>query len=297
MVRCVTGGAVVRWGPTCFTADCAVSAVVEERERVGRLRIGVVSVLVAVPVVLASCGREHDFPPTGPPSTPPEVVTSALPAPPGAITFAGWHWTPKTSDLPVGPGLNRFAGADTGNVAVDERGHLHLRISEIAGRWFSAEVIGTESLGYGTYTWEIEAPATPAEPNAVLGLFTWSDLPDQHHREIDIELSQFRRPDAGVAGQYVVQPFDRPGNLRQFSGTGFGEVVRVSFTWRPGEVTFNAPGADPATWTYSATDVPDSGGGVHPRMNLWLLGGDPPAVDAATEVVIRSFTYAPDARG
>jgi hypothetical protein len=254
---------------------------------------GVVPVVAIVLATLAGCGGSSDVPRSVTPPGPDGIVTSRGPAPPGAFAFAGWHWTTKVSPSPVGPDPNRFAGADTGNVEVDAHGRLHLRITRRAGQWLCAEVIGTEALGYGTYTWEVEAPATPIEPNAVLGLFAWSDLPEQNHREIDIELSHFRRPNADLAGQYVVQPFGGPGDLQQFKWANRGDAVSVSFTWRAGEVTFDAPAGNPATWRYAAANVPDPGGGVHPRMNLWLLGGEDPARNTPTEVVIRRFTFVP----
>ena len=247
-------------------------------------------VVLATVAVLCGCGSDGSTPATVTGQTKP--VTATGPAPPGSVTFAGWHWMPKASPEPVGPGPNRFGDALDGNVSLDSEGRLHLKVTRRDGKWYAAEVQSTETIGYGTYAWEIEPPGTPADPNAVLGLFTWSDDPSQHHREIDIELSSFRRP-GEVDGQYVVQPFATPGNLKRFYGVFAEQPTTVSFTWRPGEVVFANPAADVATWTYAGPDVPAPGAGVHPRMNLWLLAGDAPANGEEFEVVIRSFTFVP----
>ncbi len=247
-------------------------------------------VLGATLVVALAAGCGSDDPVARQPAEPqPATATSA--APPGAITFAGWHWNVKTSAVLVGPGPNRFGDAAAGNVEVDDEGRLHLRINRRDGEWYSAELTGTESTGYGTYTWVIEPPGTPTDPNAVLGLFTWSDDPAQNHREIDIELSHFRRPDS-VAGQFVIQPFGREGNVQQFT-RATDEPITVSFTWREGEVAFDSPAFEPRSWVYTGSGVPTPGGEVHPRMNLWLLAGDAPANNEELEVIVRRFTYVP----
>lgn len=253
-------------------------------------RIAIAATVVCV-LGVAGCGGEQAPEPTAS-ATAPKPLTAIGPAPPGAITFSGWHWRVKTSATVVGPGPNRFGDLAGGNVTVDDEGRLRLRITRRDDGWYSAEVAATETMGYGTYTWAIDPPVTPDEPNAVLGLFTWSDDPAQNHREIDIELSQFRRPDGDVAGQYVVQPHERADNLVQFSRTS-ADPATVTFTWRPGEVTFEASGAAPESWSYTGPDVPVPGGDVHPRMNLWLLAGSAPANDLEVEAVIRSFTFIP----
>jgi hypothetical protein len=253
---------------------------------------GAVALFGAALLAGAGCGgAERPDDPTA--STGPTPRTATGPAPPGAVTFAGWHWSVKTSPTAVGPGPNRFGDVAGGNVLVDAEGRLHLRITRRQEGWYSAEVAATESMGYGTYTWVLEPPATPDEPNAVLGLFTWSDEPAQNHREIDIELSQFRRADGDVAGQYVVQPHERSDNLVQFARP-IADAATVRVTWRPGEIAFAVLGAVPESWSYTGPDIPRPGGEVHPRMNLWLLAGSDPANDLETEAVIRTFTFAPD---
>lgn len=72
----------------------------------------------------------------------------------------------------------------------------------------AAEVILSESLGYGTYSFTVSSPIGDLDPNVVLGLFTWSDDPAYHHREIDVANS----PAGG-------SPADRPTPSTWFSQT------------------------------------------------------------------------------
>ena len=189
-----------------------------------------------------------------------------------------------------GPGPNVFS-ASSDNVWVDPQGRLHLRITRVAGRWECAEVVGAASLGYGTYTWTLDSRVDDIDPQAVLGLFTWSDAPAFAHREIDIEFSRWGWPSSTTNAQYVVQPHRAPGHLRAVTQPAAG-TSRHSFTWAPGSVAFTSSTGQPASWLYSAADVPPPGS-ERPRMNLWLLDGRAPTDRTSVEVVIRSFGFTP----
>src|SRR4051812_19512341 len=106
------------------------------------------------------------------------------------LAFSGYSWVVKASSGKVGPGPNYFSSS-ANNVWVDNLGRLHLRITKQGSRWFCAEVVSQASFGYGTYRWYLDSPVDNLDPNVVLGLFTWSDLPDYANREIDIEFSRW----------------------------------------------------------------------------------------------------------
>jgi hypothetical protein len=211
------------------------------------------------------------------------------PPPPAGLEFSGRTWYVKsTSGSKVGPGPNHFSAA---NAFVDASGRLHLRINrDNKRRWQSAEVFSTNtrSLGYGTYRWTIASDVDRLDPNVVLGLFTWSDDPTEHHREIDVEIARWGSRTDPTNGQYVVQPWDLPGHLHRFAqGAG---VSTHAFTWSPGKVEFWKDGA-PA-WTYAGDDVPTPGDErVH--LNLWLMNGLAPTDGRSVEVVIQSFAFTP----
>jgi hypothetical protein len=210
------------------------------------------------------------------------------------VEFSGYTWEVKSSEEAVGPGPNYFSDA-ADNVWVDRRGRLHLKLTYSEGRWHCAEVINTESLGLGRYTFELGSPVSDFDPNVVLGLFTWSDYPAYHNREIDIEFSRWARMDDPTNGQYVVQPYRRIRNLRRLTQRPLAPSTH-SFDWRRTAVRFASSSAAPSTWAYRGSDVPVSGS-EHVRMNLWLFrGADLPPNGRPVEVIVTSFRFQPPRR-
>jgi hypothetical protein len=202
------------------------------------------------------------------------------------IQFSGYTWQVKSSTDAVGPGPNRFSDS-AANVWVDSVGRLHLELTRSNGRWHCAEIVNTQSLGFGRYAFELDSRVDAFDPNAVLGLFTWSDDPAYAHREMDIELSRWGNSADETNGQYVVQPYDRSGNLQRITQRAVSPST-LSFDWQPDAVTF----AGPSSWTYSGRDVPPPGS-EHVRMNLWLYRGTPPASGRSVEVVVTRFNFTP----
>lgn len=209
------------------------------------------------------------------------------------VTFSGMRWVVKQSDARVGPGPNIFS-ASARNVFVDRRGRLHLRITRSGaaarGPWLSSEVIGARSLGYGTYRWELDTPVDRLNRNAVLGLFTWSNRPGQHNREIDVEFARWGRANAPTNALYTVQPYDQVGNVQHFTTSGVARSFH-GFTWAPDHITFFSS-TGPAMWVYMGPDVPTIGG-ESPRMNLWMFRGRRAAGPGRREVIIRRFSFTP----
>lgn len=200
------------------------------------------------------------------------------------VDFSGLTWRVKESTAKVGPGPNVFSAA---NVTVDEHG-LHLRIARSGPGWTCAEVIAQGSFGYGHYSWTVRSDVTRLDPRAVLGLFTWSDQPDHSHREIDIEVARWGGRHPAGSGVFTVQS-EGPGNSSQFSLRG-SEGSLHTLTWTREEVRFSSSSVGASTtWSYRGRDVPGPGGGVTPRINLWLFRGAAPL--SAQSVTIGSFGY------
>jgi len=212
-----------------------------------------------------------------------------------SIDFSGYRWRVKSSETPVGPGPNVFAdGQDS--VWVDPKGHLHLRIRpDPDGRWRTAEVALDESLGYGAYEWTLGA-VDRLDRNVVAGFFTWSDdAPEQHYREIDIEISRWGDP-ANRNAQYVVQPYQMEGNIERFDLPAGLEGSLHRFRWEPGRVTclskaLGDQGQIVHTHTFTHW-VPTPGGEVA-RINLWLINGEAPSDGRAAEIVVQGFRFVP----
>ncbi len=238
------------------------------------------------------------------PGTDPGVRAWAESPPGRRIEFAGRCWHVKDSTPhPTGPGPMVFAATDE-HVRVDEAGALHLAVERSGGTWAGAEVVTTETLGFGDYTYQVETELARLPVPLVFSGFLFASLT----REIDIEFSRtITASCAGPVGadaQFVIQPFTRPGNRQCFvmpAGVPTTHRIRwradrAEFTsWEGLSVTPPADGAPIRTWTYTGADVPGVGG-VRMRFNLWLVAGILPA-HVPHEVLVRGFTFTPAAAG
>ena len=215
------------------------------------------------------------------------------------LSFSGYTWTVKSGREPLGPGPNYFSDSRK-NVWVDEAGRLHLKITRRFGRWACSEVICRDQFGYGRYVFRLASRVDKLSDNVIMGLFTWDTNPGDYHREIDIEFCKWGGPTNDA--QYVVQPWDRPGNLERFVLRLDGERSTHGFDWQSHQILFESfQGHGPLTpqadrlirsWTYRGRDVPRIGR-EKVRMNLWLRRGRPPEDGRETEVIIETFEFIP----
>lgn len=215
------------------------------------------------------------------------------------MVFAGYTWSVR-SDY-GGPGPNQFSA---NNVWVDQNGFLHLAITVSNGIWSTAEVVLNQSLGFGTYQFQILGHPETMDGHVVLGLFNYTtpSIGPDGTNEIDIEFSTW----AGAQTQHgnwtvwpavtgtgqVTTPFDASAN------TG---MSTHRFTWASQSVAFSAlsgitdgTAGQYASWTYAPANyqqlIPQHPIPVH--MNLWLTGG-PPSNGQGVEMVITGFSYKP----
>jgi hypothetical protein len=211
------------------------------------------------------------------------------------LSFSGYEWEVKRAPTPVGPGPNSF-GDGPENVRVDADGHLHLRITRLGDRWTCAEIGSAESFGYGTYVFELAPGADRIDRNAILGLFTWETIAEHNNREIDIEISRWTDPDNDNC-QYVIQPYQRPGNIERFDLSLGDRPSTHSFAWTPEAVSFESRLGDAKgdlinAWAYTGPDLP-APGKERARLNLWLFDGIPPSDNRDVEVVVTRFGFIP----
>lgn len=216
------------------------------------------------------------------------------------LTFADREWHVKASTYLEGPGPNYFSDS-TNDVWVDADGRLHLKIAYHDNRWYSTEVFTTEPLGYGDYVFKLSSPVDQLNENVVFGLFTWDSVApsDQHSREIDVEFSRWGNPGNPNNAEYVVQPWDTPGNQHEFSMALAGTDSTHLFKWRENQIEFASydghtptPGAEIEFWTYTGSDVPLEDDG-NARINLWLFNGTPPSDGQEVEIIVEAFAYTP----
>jgi hypothetical protein len=220
------------------------------------------------------------------------------------VQFGGHDWRIKGPGI-FGPGPNWFSDSPS-NVALVQ-GDLRLAIRGTPGNWSSAEVTLADALGYGDYILTTRGRLDTLAPNVVLGFFLWQYPPCydpantwNQHNEIDVEISRWGDPAADVA-QFVVQPYDAPGNISRFDiAYAPDELVSYAFRWLPDRIEFRAwrggpdaesPASTIRTWVYTGQHLPRP---EQPRvhLNLWYFGAGP--TDGLEQVVvIDDFVFHP----
>ena len=211
------------------------------------------------------------------------------------IEFAGHTWQVHRGF--GGPGPNRFSD-DAETVWLDEDGRLHMKIRRSESAWFCSEVYTLDSLGYGTYRFQIESDAELYDPSVVVGLFTYLD--DNH--ETDIELTR-QGDEHAPAGNFTVQPWFIPGNMAKFE-LGSRPTSTHTFEWRPDAIYFQsldghhvnppAPAAVIHDWNYTGNSIPLAGA-EKMYINFYLFQGVPPADQADAELIVSDVTFTPAA--
>ena len=215
------------------------------------------------------------------------ILLMLAPAPCAArdITFSGYSWSVVSGALSGTDDPNRFSD-DEKSVWVDGAGRLHLRLRRDGDSWYSAEVLCTTALGYGTYSFALDGDMASLDPNVVVGLFTWSDDDAFDNREIDVEFSRWGDPAAPDA-QFAIQPYAAPGHLARFNVPSGVRRSWYSFRWEPETVTF----AGYASAIFRSGVPPAGDARVH--INIWLVAGRAPIGGRDAEVVLERFVFGP----
>ncbi len=217
------------------------------------------------------------------------------------ISFAGYEWRVKHSDTPVGPGPNLFS-SEPSDVWADSAG-LHMSIVRRDEKWYCTEVILQENFGYGTYMFQTRGRLDILEPFMVAGFFTWDDYAAAPYREIDFEYSRWGIPEDTNNAQFVIQPWDVPGNRYRYRVdlsdteldlTHVMDWAREHIRFRVfyGQYTIhNLSDAEPVEdWTYTGSGVPEPGL-ENFRINFWLNEIPPEEFTSDTAFVVTDFEY------
>lgn len=223
---------------------------------------------------------------------------------PREVEFAGRTWWVKDSaGRRVGPGPNVFSASED-NVWVDGSGRLHLAITTDGSAASCAEIVSAEPVGYGRLAWQLDPIDGPLPESVVLGMFTWSDRPAEHHQEIDIELGFFGMP-GHPGAQFTVQPGNRDALASTFSPDVFrGETpagqtsdkppALFALEWGEDHVAFEAGRlGDERSHRFRVDgDSPAADGSARARINLWMFRGAP-GPGERVEVVFTDFRFLP----
>lgn len=218
------------------------------------------------------------------------------------LSFSRLSWSARSSVEPEGPLENIFGGAGK-TVFLNPDGSLTLRIAEQDGIRLAAEVSTVKSFGYGTYTFRLRESPAELDKGLVLGLFTYSPDPAYNHSEIDIEFSGWGSRSKPVQGQYVMQPYDLPGNMVFFDLSKAKGPASYSFTWTPSRVEFSSwQGHGPAplpntegiinAWLYNDPKGIPLPGTASVHMNLYLVKGASGVLGKGrSEITVDSFEF------
>ena len=242
------------------------------------------------------------------------------------VLFSGHEWDVKSSATTVGPGPNYFS-ENLDDIYVDEYGYLHMHITQRGGRWYSTEIVSTDTMGYGTYKFTIQGDFVNMPENIVIGLFTWDNntFYEQANSEIDVELSKWGDVDKENTLQYGIQPiaFSTFFPERVFNPVGTESyLIGVSthvFHWTDTLVSFRSYAGEQelesqliAQWEFDLDNpprikeeggnsslpivIPAPGNTTNARINYWILPWiDPGPTDGLRqEFIVRYFDYIPD---
>jgi hypothetical protein len=241
---------------------------------------------------------------TNPALDPGVIAWAEYPPAPAALAFSGYQWGIKiTGNQPsdqFDPG-NNYWSADPSVISVQADG-LHLHNAQVGGNWQSAEVFLTKSLGYGTYTVQVNSDLSHLDLSTVAApMFIYLDF---HNAELDNEYS-------GSGGlipvpynaQFVAQPYTVGGNLIHYVQPATAQFTS-QMEWRADHVTFRAwkgwastPAAGDMIyeWFYTGSYIPPAGQErVH--INLWLNYA-PPISGIGDTMVIKAFNFHPPVYG
>lgn len=221
------------------------------------------------------------------------------------LRFSNYTWYIKSGAFTPGPNI-----WNSKNAFVDSIGRLHLMITynQMNQKWECAEIWTTESLGFGTYEWYVEAAVDVLDKNIVFGLFNYPDSSNMLDgtNEIDIEYAKWGI-EKNKIGNYTVWPsFLIPGFTNQsssFNITLSQNKTVQQFRWYPNKIIFQSF----KNWNkdkkylvfkknYRPKNamlyIPQSPLRIH--INLWLFKGLPPSNNQPVEIIIQSFKKSND---
>lgn len=227
-------------------------------------------------------------------SQPPSTTASTI------ISFAGYNWNVRSGQ--GGPGPNNWSSS---NVWVDANGYLHLKLSQVGGQWYAAELTSRKFFGFGTYQFQVISRFDLFDQNIVLGLFNYPTpaIGPDGTNEIDIEYSHWGNPTYPI-GNFTVWPAVTGVKQHSYSFNLnlTNRYTTQRFVWGSKNIFFqglrgltDGNTGQYASWLYQPTaylkQIPQQAMPVH--LNLWLFQGQAPVNGQEVEVIIKSFKFIP----
>ncbi len=220
------------------------------------------------------------------------VVAPRLAQAAPTLHFSGYDWNVKEGFW--GPGPNNW---DARNAFVDEQGRLHLKLTQHDGKWYGAEIVLQQRLGFGRYQWQVAGQLDQLDANVVLGLFNYTvpEAGPDGTNEIDIEFARWGKA-ANPFGNFSVWPAQKGAvaGSHRFNDPQHDNLTTHEFNWSADRVSF-ASSIGAASFVFAPPDpqrsIPQQPLPVH--LNLWLFRGQPPANGQEVEIIIPAFHFTP----
>ena len=216
-----------------------------------------------------------------------------------AIKWKGYDWNVTQG------GMAGVAAGSQANVSIDAAGYLHLRIAKNSGVWTASELFSAQTLGFGSYQWQLEGPVDTFDKQIVLGLFPYgptAGIGADGTNEIDIEWARWGQA-TGENVSFTNYPASGKtvGTKAYQASLGGGTSSTARFTWSSQYIEsavlkgYQALGSETgllAKWRYApanpSTNIPQQA--LPLGMNLWCFEA-PPTDGQDLEIVVRDFQF------
>lgn len=226
-----------------------------------------------------------------------------IPAEATTVTFAGRTWNVRNWGGGPPTAGNNWSDS-TSNVWVDPQGYLHLKITNVGGKWYCAEVDSADATTYGMHRFYLNTRIDQLDANVTFSPFVY--YYDGSPHEIDIEFSQWGVWPFNYNSQYVVQPPPyTSANLFTFTTSLNGDYSTHYFNWQPSSILFKSihghylepPDSSYLIqqWTSTAASIPSGSLGLKIIINLYLKNGSgqPPSNGQEVEMIVQDLDYPP----
>src|ERR1700722_7240327 len=85
------------------------------------------------------------------------------------INWQGYTWNVRSA-VNEGPGPNNW---DASNVWIDDKGDLHMKLSQKDGQWSCAEIWTDQEMSFGTYQCQVEGAIDKLDANVIFSMFSY----------------------------------------------------------------------------------------------------------------------------
>jgi hypothetical protein len=231
------------------------------------------------------------------------IVIAQGPAVVNAIHWMGHQWNVTSG------GMAGVAKGNPANVSVDKNGYLHLRVTNRGEIYTASELFSVDTMGFGTYQWQIEGSIDDMDKSTVLGLFLYGPqkgIGVDGENEIDIEFSRWNDTCHGCNADFTFYPATGnktagPNEDNFHISLNGGTLTTARFEWSSTQIVATImsgeqPIGTTANVLQALTFAPNDYTARIPQvplpvgMNLWCFKTLP---TDDQEVIIHSFQYLP----